>query len=209
MKRAHAIRSAFVAAALLAAAVPCAQAAPVEYDATNVWWSRQARSGSDPYVVLGFALPVLSGDRMVGVVNILCPRGSPRGAFLEVPMTVRPRPELQGKQVQVFVVVNGQTFAGHVDNNRFLVYFDDPPLPNDMPGVRAGKSVRAALSEKTDAIQVGLDPKGADAVTIRFNRPEPQAKVMFDNLRGQGLAPVSYDRIVRACDEFMGRKAAR
>jgi len=178
-----------------------AYAAPVEYESTIAWWGRRGNA-TEGNPTAGFALPVLSGDRMVGALSLVCPRQSERGAFLQIPMTVYPGGALQGKQVATIIGVNSQTFVGFVDDNRFLVYLN-AKAPPPMPGMQAGTSVRGALQEAKGVIQIRTNPAGPSGVTIKPTRTEQAVPGLVETLRAQGLQPTGLSDALKACDAFM------
>jgi hypothetical protein len=89
----------------------------------------------------------LRDDRMFAVLTIACPKQpAPRGAFLEIPKALLPLRQQEGMEVGTIVAINGEAFAGFVDRDRRLVYLHAPPLPPNVPGMKIGTSVRAALT---------------------------------------------------------------
>jgi hypothetical protein len=143
-----------------------ASAAPIEYQTTANWWGKHGKA-TEGNPTVGFALPVLNGAKtMIGSLSLVCPRQSERGAFLQVPMTVYPDQVLQGKRVMTILGVNGYAFSGYVDNDRFLVYLN-APAPPPLPGMKPGKSVRAALLEGKGVMNITTDPARPSGITVK------------------------------------------
>lgn len=186
----------------LALTLTGAAAHAIELEGTDTWWAKRAKT-KEGHATLGFAVPVASRGQVIGAVQIVCPRASPRGSFLEIPGSVYAvPPELKGKETRIIVQINSQFFAGFVDHTRYLVYFDDPRLPDGIRGVPAGTSVRAALKESKESLRFALGPRSANDLIIRFNRSSAVAADLFASLRSQGLQAVAYESIVDLCDRF-------
>jgi len=178
-----------------------AHAQPLEHQTTTTWWTKQG-SAVEGNPVAAFALPVVNATRLLGVLTLICPRRSERGAFFEIPMTVYPGGALKGKKVGTIIGINSQAFAGFVDDTRFLVYLNAPPLP-PVPGMKIGTSVRAALIEGKGEVRVTTDPARPSGVVIKPARLEQTLPALVDYLRGQGLSPITLGEAIKSCDAFM------
>lgn len=188
----------FVVVALSAVST---HAAPVEYESTVAWWGKRGHA-AEGNPVSGFALPVLSGDRMLGTLTLVFPRQSERGAFLQIPMAIYPSGDFKGKKVTTIIGINSQAFVGFVDDDRFLVYLN-AKAPPPLPGMKAGTSVREALREARGTIHVRTDPASSSGIIVKPTRTEAAAPGLAERLRSQGLQPASLGEVLKECDAFM------
>jgi hypothetical protein len=62
------------ACALLSLAPAHAQPAPAEYRSTTVWWSKRTRIIETGSPLLAFAIPVIEGPGLRGVISFACPQ---------------------------------------------------------------------------------------------------------------------------------------
>jgi hypothetical protein len=122
---------------------------------------------------------------------------------------VLPLHQLDGKEVGTIVAINGEAFAGFVDRDRRLVYLDALPLPPNVPGLKMGTSVRAALTSANGTLRISTDTRSHTGIVIKPTRAEtssPAAAELIRHLRDQGLAPVDLSQAIGTCDAFMQGK---
>ena len=197
-----------VGLAVLLLSGPTGLAAAIAYESTGMWWTRQTKAIENGAPALGSALPVWSGDQMVGLLTIACTKDG-RGSYFEIPFKVFPQPGYDGKQLQMLLTINSKTFAAYVDRDRLLVYFNSPTLPPipKLPAMVPGKSVPDALLEGKGVIQVRTDSAAAESgIIVRPTRAEnasPATAQMMQRIRSQGLQPLALQDTIKACQAYL------